>query len=182
MHLIQQVKQDDVWEHWKRIENHNSPNFRSDIRDPLPKNLTWSLCEVQPQDIDHLFIISSDDWSDISGGTFRISEVAARIDSHSNDDNSIRIANDIRKKISFLESGGQLDSKLIIVTDSPKLTCPFTIIEGNRRCVAFYQRNALVGCSVFIGFSPEIVNYCWARHTYRKFNKLNGDSPALYKT
>ena len=132
MNLIQQVTQDDVWEHWKRIENHNSPNFRSDIRDPLPTDLTWSLCEIQAQDIDHLFIISSDDWSDISGGTFLVSEVAARINSHSNDKDSIRIASDIRKKISFLESGGQLDSRLIMVTNSPTLTSPFTLIEGNK--------------------------------------------------
>ena len=166
MRIIQQVIQNEVWEHWQRIENDHSPNFRSDIRDPLPVDLTWSLCEIQPHDIDHLFIISSDDWSDISGGTFRVADVAARLDSHSNNEDSIKIASNIRNKINYLNSGEQLDSRLILVTDSPSLTGPFTLIEGNKRCVTFALRNTLAGKSFFVGCSPKIVDYWWARHTY----------------
>ncbi len=179
MYLIHHVTQDDVWEHWKRVENHNSTNFRSDIRDPLPTDLTWSFCEFQPYDIDHLYIISSDDWTDISGGTFRVSDVAPRIASPSNCNDSIRIASDIRNKISHLESGNQLDSRLILVTDSPSLTGPFTLIEGNKRCVAFYLRETLIGCSVFVGSSPNIKSYFWARHTYEQINSHN---PLLHRT
>jgi len=166
--LQQQVTQNEVWDHWKRIENHISSDFRHDIRQPLPPDMKWMLCEIEPQDLDHLFIISSDDWSDISGGTFRVRDVGARLDNHGTNQDSINIANNIHSKMNFLESGQQLDSKLILVTNDPSLNGPFTLIEGNKRSVTFYLRNTLAGISVFVGLSPKIVNYFWARHTYRR--------------
>jgi hypothetical protein len=167
MRLVRQVTQSDVWEHWQRIEKHTSPNFRSDIRDRLPKDLTWFLCEVQPHDLDRLFIISSDDWSDISGGTFRVADVAAKLNCHTTNADTIRIADNIRRKLSFLDSGGHLDSQLVSITDDPSLIGPFTLLEGNKRSVAFYLCGALVGSWIFVGCSPTVVDCVWARHTYR---------------
>jgi hypothetical protein len=79
MRAVRQVLKDEVWAHWKRVEKHASDDLRSDIRRSLPSDLSWSLCEVQPQDIEQFFIISSDDWADITGRTFRAVEVAARL-------------------------------------------------------------------------------------------------------
>jgi hypothetical protein len=142
---------------------------RSDIRGSLPTDHTWFVCEVEQQDIDRLFIISSDDWSDISGGSFRVADVAARLELTSTNMDTIRIANDIRSKITHVASGGQLDTKLMAITDSPSLFGPFTLIEGNRRSVTFLQRGTLVGSLIFVGYSSAVVHCVCARHTYRRF-------------
>jgi len=167
MRPVRQATESEVWEHWKRIENHSSPDFRSDIRDPLPKDLTWLICEIEPHDIDRLFIISSDDWSDISGGTFRVAEVASRLDLPSSNKDTLRIASDINKKLNFIDTGGHLDSQLVSITDRSALSGPFTILEGNRRCVTFLLRGVLVGTSIFVGYSPAVDKCVWTRHTYR---------------
>jgi len=166
---IQQLEEREVWDHWQRVEGHSSPSFRSDIRRKLPSNLSWYLCEVQPEDLDRLFVISSDDWADISGGTFRVSDVANRVEVQSSCPDTIRIAEDIRCKISSVDTGRELDRRLIGITDSPSLFGPFTLIEGNRRSATFYRRGLLVGSLVYIGYSPLVVDCFWARHTYREF-------------
>ena len=54
------------------VENIADPNFRGDIRDPLPTDLNWYLAEIQKSDVDSMFILSSDDWANVSGGSFRV--------------------------------------------------------------------------------------------------------------
>jgi hypothetical protein len=167
MRSICKVPQDDVWRHWQRVEGNNPLDFRSDIRSRLPANLTWHLCEVESQDAERLFIISSDDWAEISGGSFRVVDVNARLDTPSTNANTVRIGDDIRRKIEHVRAGGQLDTQLIAITDSQSLVGPFTLIEGNRRSVTFLRRDTLVGSSIFVGYSPLVANCVWARHTYR---------------
>jgi hypothetical protein len=169
MRPVKLVAEKEVWEHWQRVEKHLSPDFRSDIRYSLPEDLTWFLCEVQPHDVDKMFIISSIDWSDISGGTFRIADVAARLDYPSTNVHTVRIACDIHDKLSFLSSGGNLDSQFVSITDSPSLFGPFTLLEGNRRSVTSFLRNTLVGSLIYVGYSPAVVNNKWSRYTYRHF-------------
>jgi hypothetical protein len=175
MRPVRQVLQDDVWGHWQRIERHGSPDFRTDIRSRLPANLTWFLCEVQPSDADRLYIISSDDWADVSGGSFRVTDVAARLDTPSTHADTTRIRDDIRRKIEHLSAGGQLDARLIAITDSPSLFGPFTLVEGNRRSVAFLRRGTMVGSSIFVGCSPAVVDCAWSRHTYGQFIQARRD-------
>jgi len=175
MRPVQRLEQRDVWEHWQRVEGDHSPSFRSDIRDALPTDLVWYLCEVQPEDVDRLFIISSDDWTDISGGTFRVSKVAHRLDLPSSSADTNRLAGDIRCKLSHLDSGGHLDQRLIGITDSPSLFGPFTLIEGNRRSATFCHRGVLVGSLIFVGYSPLVVDCSWTRHTYRHFKQSCAD-------
>ncbi len=169
MRIVRQVAQLDVWRHWQSVEQHNSSDFRSDIRSRLPGNLAWFLCEVEQQDADRLFIISSDDWTDISGGMFRVIDVAARLDVPSAQADTIRLGGDIRSKIEYLDMGGKLDTQLISITDSPSLFGPFTFIEGNRRSVTFLRRGTLIGSSIFLASSPDVVDCVWASHTYRQF-------------
>lgn len=166
MKYLNLVLPQNVWDHWKKIENHSELNFRSDIRDPLPENLTWHLAEIEEKDLNQLFIISSSDWTDISGGTFRVIDIVNRFNLPSDNLDTQRITKDIRKKIEFLKCGNELDTKLISVTNSPNLSGPFTLIEGNRRSIALSLLNTIVGCQIFLGVSPEIINYNWAKKSF----------------
>lgn len=167
MKKIRSVTQDDVWQHWMRVENFSKPNFRGDIRDPLPNDLSWSLAEIEEHDASSMFIISSGDWTDISGGTFRVLDVASRLNAQSDNADTRRLASDIKKKCDHLSKGGELDSKLIAVTHDTALNGPITFIEGNRRSVAFTVNKSLIGKLIFVGASPSIVTYKWAQMTYR---------------
>lgn len=149
------------------VEQTTDPNFRRDIREPLPDDVQWFATEIENGDLPNLFIISSSDWTDISGGSFRVVDVASCVDLPTKNADTKRIGDNIRKKLAFLDSGGRLDTGLIAVTDSLDLTGRFTLIEGNRRSVSFTLRESLVGCMIYTGVSPSISNYKWARKTYR---------------
>ena len=158
MQSLRQIAEQEVWEIWRQVEGHSSPIFRTDIRDCLPNNLIWHLCKVQEEDIDRVYIISSDDWADISGGSFLVTSVTQRIDLPSSNQNRQRIAQNITDKIDFMRSGGHLDTRLIAITDSASLYGPFTLIEGNKRAVAFIRMKVFVGSSVLVGYSPCVVD------------------------
>ncbi|GFO61968.1 hypothetical protein GMST_42930 [Geomonas silvestris] len=165
MKILSAVTESEVWDHWKAVENFSHDDFRSDIREPLPDDVNWHLAEIEPQDLDRLFIISSSDWTDISGGTFRVLDVASRLNLASEDENTLRIANDIKGKITFFQCGGDLDTKLIAVTNSTDSV--ITFIEGNRRSVVFAVNQMLVGQIIYIGISPQIKNYKWVVASFR---------------
>ena len=148
------------------VENFTDPNFRSDIRTPLPRDLNWYISQVEVKDIESMFIISSGDWTDISGGSFRVSDVAARFNLPTTNNDTQRIGDDIRNKIAYLKSGGNLDTRLIAVTHDDQFGGPFTFIEGNRRSVAFASQGPLVGSMIFVGVSPAITHYSWAGKSY----------------
>lgn len=163
MILLKEVEQSEVWEHWKKVENFSSDDFRSDIRGPLPKDLKWHLAEIEKEDLDKMFNISSTDWTDISAGTFKVLTVVSRINSESDNPDTERIRKDILEKLEFIKKGGVLDTKLIAVTSNTDLKSPFTFIEGNRRCVTMCANNSLIGNQIYIGISPEITSYSWAK-------------------
>lgn len=151
-----------------RVELTTDPNFRSDLRDPLPADTKWYLAEVEAADIDSLYIISSTgQWTDISGGTFLVKEVAERLNLPSDHPYTIRIGDDIRRKLDYLNQGGPLDTRLIVVTESSDFSGRFTLIEGNKRAVAFLLRDQLVGCHFYVGVSHSMTEYHWARSTYQ---------------
>jgi hypothetical protein len=149
-----------------RVENFANSDFRSDIRDPLPRDLSWYLVEIEEKDLNQLFIISSGDWTDISGGTFRVIDVVSRLNLQSSNPDTQRISSDIRKKMEFRDSGGVFDTRLIAVTNCPEMKGHFTFIEGNRRSVTLCARKDIVGCQIFVGASPAIINYGWAKKSF----------------
>lgn len=178
MKIVGSVAQDEVWDHWFRTENyarHESltgeslrqaiENWRSDIKQPLPSDIRWHEAVLEQTDVSRLFIISSDDWSDISRRTFLVSSVAESLNETFSNEDSLRISSDIKRKLCFLESGGTLDTKLILVSD--KVVGPFTIIEGNRRAVALRCLNRLAGTRIYLGISRGITDYGWSRYAYR---------------
>lgn len=149
-----------------KVEGFSTSDFRSDVRDPLPGDLTWYLAEIERRDLNELFVISSGDWTDISGGTFRLLDVVSRLKLSSEDLDTQRIVNDIAKKTEFLDSGNEFDTRFIAVTNCPDLSGPFTFIEGNRRSVALCARRDIVARQIFVGTSPSIVDYTWARKSF----------------
>ncbi len=169
MRPLRQVSEPEVWDHWRTVEHHLSADFRSDIREKLPTNLVWYLCQIEKEDVPKFFIISSDDWMDISGSLFQVVEVLRRLREPSGNAQPQRIAQYIRNMVALLESGQQLDTRLIAITDSPSLFGPFTLLEGNKRSVAFAETNGLIGCEAYIGSSPCVAECVWTRHTYRSF-------------
>jgi hypothetical protein len=149
------------------VENFTDPDFRGDIRGPLPTDLKWYLAEVEKTDIDSMYILSSGNWDIISNGTFRVKDVVRGFELGLEDRGSAKIINDIRDKIAFLESGNVLDSKLIAVTHDDALCGPFTLIEGNHRSIAFTYLETLVGSTIYIGVSSLIRDYSWACKSYQ---------------
>lgn len=162
MRILKKVSQKEVWNYWRKTEKLSGDSFRSDIRDPLPDDITWYLASVEEGDIDNLYVISSDDWKDISQGTFLVKEVD--LNSKSKNSDTKRIIDNIKEKITYLDNGGRLDGKLVAVTTNS--SGPFTFIEGNRRAVAFLSRKELVGTELYLGFSDKIRHYTWARYAY----------------
>lgn len=164
MKIVKKVNQDEVWNHWKIVEGFTTDDFRSDIRNPLPNDLDWVLAIVQKEDIDSLFIISSDDWKQerLCEPDFKLTTAIAN---YSNTRSSNGKYNDIRTKELLLSSDQKtLDTKLILV--SPNKEGPFTIIEGNKRAIALGKLQKIVGLEFFFGISPAIKDYLWARYSH----------------
>lgn len=179
MRFFNRVEQFQVWNHWFKIENPNIDNsftgdtleskienWRKDIKKPLPRNISWWEAEIEDRDIIGLYIISSDDWSDISQGSFLVRIVSENLHSNYTNCDSIRLSEDIKKKVSFLKSGSTFDTKFIAVSDS--CSGPVTFMEGNRRAVALCYLKRLADVTIYLGITEQITNYQWARHTYRR--------------
>ena len=62
---------------------------------------------------------------------------------------------------------------MIAITENPAFSGPFTLIEGNRRAVAFARRNTITACSFYVGCSDRVAGCLLARHTY--FNNSSAD-------
>jgi hypothetical protein len=165
MKLNKEVPVQEVWDDWMRGEGMRDPHFRSDIREPLPADAKWYSAELERQDIRQLFIISSDDWTEISAGTFLVERVLQSVNAGNfQKADSARISKKITDKIGYLKSGGPCNSHLILVSSNS--SGPFTLIEGNHRAVAHFERGTLVGLKVYLGVSLRIRKYPWARKSF----------------
>jgi hypothetical protein len=184
LHIIKEATQAEVWEHWYKTENSEEyqklsknkltrqiNDWRPDIKANLPNNLKWHLAEPEEADIDKMYIIFSADWEGISRRTYLADVVRKNVNKMFFNQDSIRIANDIKKKINYLETGGILDTRLILIADNP--SGPFTVIEGNRRSVAFLSLNRLLKIQVYLGISDNVKVSRWARGMYNKKTALH---------
>jgi hypothetical protein len=169
MKVFNSISEQAVWNHWRVVEHYSNTDFRKDIRGKLPKNMIWAKAEIEDKDLDKLFIISSDDWKDISAGTFSVNNVVKNIFTQSDNKDTQRISKNIQDKIKYITDGNKLDTALFLVSQTPN--GPFTIIEGNKRSVVFSLMDTIVGCNAFLGVSPEINKYWWARYTFKNYTK-----------
>lgn len=159
MKIIRKCEQNEVWNHWKRVEGFPKDNFRSDIRDPLPRDIQWYLAEIEKEDLERIFIISSDDWKTITN-TFRLLDVVGSLNRDMDDD---KIRNILQKKMIYQNDINGLDRKFILV--GPSTEGNLTIIEGNKRAAALQSIGKLVGNRIYLGISNGIRNYVWTRYS-----------------
>ncbi len=167
MKVVQNVTWEDVQNHWSRTESWPTPDARSAITSLLPTGTSWHLCQIELEDLERLYIISSDNWTGVSTGTFQVTAVASHVASMQGASAVDPIARKILGQVAHLDADGELPSGLVAVTDDPTLNGRFTFIEGNHRAVACLRAGILVGASIFVGVSPLMGAYHWARHTYR---------------
>ncbi len=170
MIIIKDVEQEEVLDHWVKVEKLTDISSRKDIVDPLRtiEDLRWSLAKIEEPDVGNIFIISSDDWKQdgLCKEDFKLMTAAQNVDSNSGGKHS-----NILEKQNIFESGSNiLDTKLFLVADNIKGR--FTLIEGNKRSVALYRLNKIVGLEVYIAISKAIREYVWARHSYSKTDPI----------
>ena len=142
-------------------------DFRRDIRNKLPDNLDWKLCSLDASDCCRLHIISSDDWGLITKKTFTVVEAVRALDAPWVDKDSTRLISDIQAKIDYINEGQSLDFTLIGIADSICDSGKITLIEGNRRAVAFTYLKMAVRIKLYLGIAEEVKDCFWARHTYQ---------------
>ena len=127
-------------------------------------DLKWSSALIEKDDLEKIYIISSDDWSSegLCVPDFRLKTA---IDNYSKSTFTSGKYVDIKvKEDIFTSNPGGLDTKLIMVSNSTN--GPFTVIEGNKRSIALYCSGRLVGLEIYIGVSPAVRSYVWARHSF----------------
>ena len=138
---------------------------RRDIVDSLinTNDLLWYRGEIEKADIEHIFNISSDDWKQdgICVPDFKLMTSSRNIQNSFQGNKQRDILNKLN---TFQDKPELLDKVLFLVAD--KLDGPFTLIEGNRRGVALCILENLAGIEVFLGVSPSIKSYKWARYSY----------------
>lgn len=152
---------EDVLSHWEHVDNSkNCPHvafWRERMWEPLPTNIRWYEAEIEKKDLERIFIISSDEWCQFSK-SFKLIDVARAI-SKDADSTIARAILDFTER--FSRESDTLDSKLTIV--SPSLNGDFTVVDGNKRSIALYNIDKLVGSNIYLGISTLIVNYPWAK-------------------
>lgn len=167
MKIIKTVSQGEVFSHWEIIEK-KSIWQRSDIVFPLVAyaDLAWSLTEIESTDINKLYICSSDDWH-AEGLCYPDFKLVTAIENYKKSSFSYGKYADIKAKEDiFTESLNALDTKFVLV--AADVVGPYTIIEGCKRCVALGKLDKLVGNRVYLGISPSVKTFIWARHMYQR--------------
>ena len=166
MKLVAEVDQGEVFSHWEKVEKITITQ-RIDIVFPLITytSLKWYKATIDDEDISKIYIISSDDWR-VDGLCQKDFKLTSAIAAYKQNTKSSGKYADIQKKQQIYESDiNGLDTKLVIV--SPNQIGPFTIIEGNKRSVALLSANKFIGLNIYLGLSPYIRNYVWARYSYQ---------------
>jgi hypothetical protein len=159
MKPLRGCSQYEIIDHWRTTEHYRTIFFRCDIIEKLPNDLKWFEVEIESNDIEKMYIISSDDWR-ILTSSFRVIDVVNSISKGKIDEKFV--PNILEKKIKYEENINSIDRKLILV--SPTIHGNFTIIEGNKRAVALHSINKLVGNTVYLGISNDVRSFVWARY------------------
>lgn len=155
MKVIRECPQEEVLDHWIRLYNYRTIFFRCDILENLTNDLHWSEVEIEKEDIDKLFIISSDDWGPGDAGIttiFKVVEIVENLKKGIRDDRIMPKILEYKKR--YEEDIDSIDRKFILI--SPKLEGNYTILDGNKRTVALQSIDRLVGNVVYLGVSENV--------------------------
>lgn len=167
MQIIKSVTENEVFEHWKKVEKIVTwPGRRTNIVSIFKnyKDLTWYFGEIQIDDLNNMFIISSNDWK-IDGlcvPDFKLSTAISNF--IGSPTNKTAKHKDIELKQGIFKSNiNGLDKTMIMV--APNKFGPFTIIEGNKRSVALGSLQELLGLKIYLGISSNFSNYIWSKYS-----------------
>ncbi|MCW3988817.1 MAG: hypothetical protein NWE88_01930 [Candidatus Bathyarchaeota archaeon] len=163
MKIMRECSQQEVLDHWRKSYGYKTIFFRCDILERVQNDLEWFEVEIEEEDIEKIFIISSDDWgpSDARITTkFRVVEVAENLIKGIRDTRIMPKIIEYRKK--FEEEIDSIDKKFILI--SSRLEGNFTILDGNKRSVALQSIDQLIGTIIYLGVSESVNNCVCARY------------------
>lgn len=158
----------EVIEHWQIVEEINNleMSHRKELIVPL-KNATWYYCKIDSSDINQIHIISSSDWIDdglCPEYNFSLKQVVEEFSKKpvNFNDKTLNILEKIRN---FINNINSINKEFVLVSESEE--GPFTIIEGNKRCVALAYLNKLTSIEIYLGVT-NLSTYKWSSCTPRK--------------
>ena len=166
MILVKNSHKDDVYRHWQEVEKMESwPGNRVNIVTFFDSyhDLAWSISKITVEDIDNMYIISSDDWlyDGLCTPDFKLLTAVNNFDL--SPEKTPKHVDIKEKRNIFITNPSKLDRRFILVASSPE--GPYTIIEGNRRSVALASLGQLAETDVYLGISHHINSYVWARYS-----------------
>jgi hypothetical protein len=123
-------------------------------------DVNWSLANLEESDVALMSVISSSDWWE-SFGSYQLTKVAMSSFTGSDRFRHRERINQLRE----LAQSGITFEPLIVVADSWQ--GKITVLDGNHRAVAFSLGGRISGAPAFVGISPSIKTFNWARHTYQ---------------
>ena len=165
--IASEVHMSEVLDHWSAVENLSDLiSARVGIIYPLLRMayLTWNHAELKNSVLMKIYIISSDDWIRDGLCTKNDFRLSTALNNFRTGEGMNAKINNIKMKVNAFEKDPEImGTKLILV--APRLNGPFTIIEGNKRSVALAHLSLMPGLQIYLGISPEIETYFWARYS-----------------
>jgi hypothetical protein len=136
---------------------------RAPIIDRLPTDLSWYIGELEPSDIDNLYVIPAFDWYMDAGPDFKIPECLNQLKPGRGFEISDTFKGTIdhySKVENILKSEGKNIGKLTVI--STNLSGPYTLVDGNHRALALYKQGRLAGTKIFLGVSSSVITSKWS--------------------
>ena len=142
----------------------------SDVWRKLPEGTCWFACQLEPSDIEKIFVYGGREWKD-AFGTFSLNAVAqanlAQDDRHQHKSR-------IERLMHTLATGHKFRALALTAFSADG---PFVMIDGSHRAAAMLRLGILAGQSCYVGFHQQIgKDYAWFRHA------LCGSSKTLDST
>jgi hypothetical protein len=155
------VKEDEVWKHWRAVDQipDEIVNWKTEVRGKLPNIVAWFRSKIEKDDLDKIYIISSDDWK-VLVQSFKLVDAVKSLEENQQTSLGESI---LETKKAYEKNLNGLDRVLVFV--APTIRGNYTIIDGNKRAVALLSLKKLIGLQVYLGISPKIRDYYWAKYT-----------------
>lgn len=165
MKITKKVSTKQVFAYWKKYDTNNNSIMRDKLSNPELKT-TFYLAEIEKKDIKNINIIYAGDWlynydlaisKDHKKRDFSLENVTERYRLKRLKKDNPRVLQILSREISLREK----ECKAPILISRNEKT--FTILEGNKRCVALNYMNSLVGQKIYLGIiKDDNYSFEWA--------------------
>jgi hypothetical protein len=146
----------------------------------LPPDTQWWEVEMEPRDLDHIFVFPRAHWRKIAGGDFRLTVIVERLRARRGAVPGARglpgygrASRGLQEFVSKIESLSNrirsLPDNSAVLLISTAAGQPMLIFEGNHRLSAALLASAEVAQTrfrVFLGCSPNMARCCWYRASF----------------